>query len=99
MFGALEEVINRNEKGIIMSVTSTKVSAVNFNFSAKFILGNKNDRISNDNTQCLALNLYLNNINYAKHSTNWNKINLFNTEYAMFVVTIILVLKRKQLII
>lgn len=41
MLGALEEVTNRDETGITMSVHSTKVYSVNYSFSPKFILGNK----------------------------------------------------------
>jgi hypothetical protein len=43
MLGSVEEETNRNETGTIMSVYSTKVSAVNYSFSPKFMLGNKED--------------------------------------------------------
>ena len=138
MFGALEDVTNRNENGIIMSVNSTKVSAINFSFSPKFILGNKDDgdgyinifpkytysaihangdtfirnpdnlsppiekkekastnqhsfgigvgyviNISDDDTQSLALNLYLNNINLGKAVNQLQQEKNLNTEYAI----------------
>ncbi|KLT70908.1 hypothetical protein [Flavobacterium sp. ABG] len=41
-YGALEEVVNRNETGLVMSEYSKRAAAVNYSFCPKVILGNKN---------------------------------------------------------
>ena len=153
MLGALEEVTNRNEAGIVTSVNNTKVSAVNYSFCPKFILGNKDDSdgyiiifpkytysaiqangetfirnpdnlsspiekkdkasanqhslgigvgyvidFSDDNTQSLALNLYLNNVNLGKALNQLEQEKNFNTEYVIgFGVNYYFTFKKKTI--
>lgn len=42
MFGTLEELTDRDDTGLVLSEYSKKVSAINYSFSPKIILGNKN---------------------------------------------------------
>jgi len=42
MFGTLEELTKRDDTGLVLSVYAKKVSAVNYSFCPKIILGNKN---------------------------------------------------------
>lgn len=42
MFGVLEELTDRNDEGLVLSEYSKKVSAINYSFCPKIILGNKN---------------------------------------------------------
>ncbi|WP_202702172.1 hypothetical protein [Flavobacterium sp. UGB4466] len=42
MFGALEKLTDRDNTGLLLSEYSKKVSAVNYSFCPKIILGNKN---------------------------------------------------------
>jgi len=153
MLGALEEVTNRDETGMIISVNSTKVSAVNYSFSPKFFLGNKEDGdgyiaffpkytystihvngdtatrnpdnllppiekkdkasanqhcfgigvgylidFSDDNSQSLALNLYLNNVNLGKALNKSGLEKTLNTEYVIgFGVNYYFSLKKKTI--
>ncbi|OXA99139.1 hypothetical protein B0A75_11980 [Flavobacterium oncorhynchi] len=42
MYGVLEKLTNRDDTGLVLSEYSKKVSAVNYSFCPKIILGNKN---------------------------------------------------------
>ncbi|WP_281309878.1 hypothetical protein [Flavobacterium flavigenum] len=138
MLGALEDVTNRDESGIITSVYSTKISSVNYSFCPKFILGNKDSGdgyiqilpkytfatieatensairnpnnlsspiekkskasanehslgigvgyvvdISDDNSQSLAINLYLNNVDLGKALNKLDKDATISTQYVI----------------
>lgn len=137
MYGVLGEVTDRDEAGLVMSEYSKRVSAVNYSFCPKIILGNKDDgdgymqilpkytysniqatghrfsrnpndlskpieekkKASNnqhsfgiglgyvidfsDDTQSLALNIYLNNIDLGKALSNLEQDKRFNTQYVI----------------
>jgi len=153
MFGNLEGFTNYDETGLAISEYSQKVSAVNYSFSPKFILGNKDDGdgyvqilpkytysniqasghrfsrnpiespkpieekkkvssnehsfgiglgyvvdFSDENSQSIALNIYLNNVDLGKALNKLETNKRFNTEYVIgFGVNYYFSLKKKTI--